>query len=303
MPRKARSEPFSAFVRQQTQLNQNYSCTSYVFDHLKIMSTDFNYTRAIVSGVPSSLPANAQSMTKPSEPVNLEKARQQHSAYKATLKQLGLQVIEIPPNEDLPDCVFVEDAAVCVDNNALICNLGHESRRGEAAAMKEVLKKLGFDLVEMKEPARLDGGDVLFTGKEFFVGISKRSNKEGAETLAKAFPSLPVSTINVKGHLHLKSTMTMLAPDTIVTSDDETALAAWNELVSKAKYQYKRVVVPESFAANCLFINGTVVHRPEKEIPKSYPIYKGLKDPKVEMEISEFHKVDGCLTCRSILLK
>jgi dimethylargininase len=169
--------------------------------------------------------------------------------------------------------------------------------------MKEALGGLGFDVIEMQEPARLDGGDVLFTGREFFVGVSTRSNKESVEAVAKAFPGFPVSAIKVVEHLHLKSMMTMAGPDTVVIGASKVASDAWNELESKAKFKYQKIVLPEDHAANCLYINGTLVHLADHEIPGSISIYRNLPGPKIELENSELHKADGCLTCNSILLQ
>lgn len=266
------------------------------------MSSKFQYTRAIVCGVPSSLPAEAQRLEESNEGIDLLKARKQHAEYVFTLKKLGLDVTELNPDEKCPDCVYVEDTAVCLDNTALISILGHQSRRPEALRMKETLEGLGFNVIEMQEPALLDGGDVLFTGKEFFVGLSTRSNKEGVEALAKAFPEHPVNSIKVVDHLHLKSMMTMAGPDLIVVGASKVATDAWNELESKAKFKYEKIVVPEDHAANCLYLNGTIVHLPAHEIPQSISVYRELPGPKIELQNSELHKADGCLTCNSILL-
>ncbi|XP_031561025.1 N(G),N(G)-dimethylarginine dimethylaminohydrolase 1-like [Actinia tenebrosa] len=266
------------------------------------MSSKFEYTRAIVCGIPSSLPAQAQRLEEPGEGVDLLKARKQHAEYVSTLKKLGLEVTEMTPDENCPDCVFVEDTAVCVDNSALIPILGHQSRRPEASRMKDTLEGLGFNVIEMQDPAILDGGDVLFTGREFFVGVSTRSNMEGVAELAKAFPEYPVNSIKVVEHLHLKSMMTMGGPDVIFVGASKVASDAWNELESKAKFKYQKLVLPEDHAANCLYLNGTLVHLAPHEIPESISVYRKLPGPKIELENSELHKVDGCLTCNSILL-
>lgn len=266
------------------------------------MSSKFEYTRAIVRGVPSSLPAQAQRLEEPDEGIDLLKARKQHAEYVSMLKKLGLQVTEMETDENCPDCVFVEDTAVCLDNTALLAAMGHQSRRPESSRMKETLEGLGFNVIEMQDPARLDGGDVLFTGKEFFVGLSTRSNKESVEALAKAFPEYPVNSIKVVEHLHLKSMMTMAGPGVIVVGASKVATDAWNELESKAKFKYQKIVVPEDHAANCLYLNGTIVHLAPHEIPESISVYRELPGPKIELENAELHKADGCLTCISILL-
>ena len=265
-------------------------------------SSRFQFSKAIVCGVPKSLPVAAQRQNDSSEPVELSKALKQHAEYVRALKILGLQVTELPAAEEYPDCVFVEDVAVVCDGIALVPRLGHPSRRGESVRMKEVLQGLGLSVVDMEEPAALDGGDVLFTGKEFLVGLSKRTNQQGLDSLAKAFPSYPVTGIPVTGQLHLKSMMTMAGPHLIAVGGSSDSATAWNEIEKKAKFQYERFMVPDDRAANCLFANDTLFHLTEAEIPNSYGEFKQLPGAKVELENSELYKVDGCLTCLSILI-
>lgn len=263
---------------------------------------NFLYSKAIVCGVPSSLPALAQRQNDSLGTVDYNKAVRQHAKYVATLKNLGLEVIELPADEDYPDCVFVEDAAVVCDGVALVARLGHSSRRGESTRMKRVLQDVGLTVEEMEEPAILDGGDVLFTGKEFLVGLSGRTNQQGLDSLAKAFPNYPVTGITVKDRLHLKSMMTMVGRDIIAVGGSDASKTAWNEIQKKAKYQYKKFMVLEDKAANCLFVNNTLVHLPASEIPSSYDLFKQFPGRKVELENSELYKVDGCLSCLSILM-
>lgn len=262
----------------------------------------FHYTGAIVCGIPSSLPDAAQRLSDPPEPVNYNKAVQQHLAYVRALKDLGLQVTELPTDEEYPDCVFVEDVAVVCDKVALLARLGHTTRRGEAAKMKTTLQKLGLEIEEMQEPAALDGGDVLFTGKEFLVGLSTRTNQAGINCLAETFPSYPVTAVPVTEHLHLKSMMTMAGDDIVVVGESEEAKNAWSEVEKKARFRYEKLSVPEDTAANCVFVNGTLLHLPAHEIPNSIEVFNQIKGPKIELENSELHKVDGCLTCLSILI-
>ena len=262
----------------------------------------FQYKKAIVCGVPSSLPAEAQRQNDSCEPIDFDKAVRQHSDYVSALKKLGLEVIELSALEAYPDCVFVEDVAVVCEGVALIARLGHPTRRGEEARMRTTLQDLGLRVEEMKEPAVLDGGDVLFTGKEFLVGLSKRTNKHGVDTLAKTFPNFPVSEIPVTRHLHLKTMMTMGGPDLIVVGGSDEAARAWTEVQTKVKFQYKKLLVPDCKAANCVYLNGTLVHLAASEISNSVAAFQQLPGPKIELENSELSKVDGSLTCLSILV-
>ncbi len=137
----------------------------------------FQYSRAIVGSVPNSFVHDSLRHNEPKDLISLERARQQLSGYIDNLKGLIPTVVQVPVDERYPDLVFVEDPAVVLENTALLTQMRPRSRAGEAKPMRPVLDELGFDIVEMKEPgAYLDGGDVLFTGREFLVGLSGRTN-------------------------------------------------------------------------------------------------------------------------------
>nr|XP_046209377.1 N(G),N(G)-dimethylarginine dimethylaminohydrolase 1-like isoform X2 [Oncorhynchus gorbuscha] len=191
-----------------------------------VMTGFGNFTHAVVRAIPSSLAKEALRMNVLD--VDLVKAQREHEVYVGVLKhKLGLQVIELPADESLPDCVFVEDVAVVCGDTALITRPGAESRRKETEAMRRALKELDLNIVEMSdENATLDGGDVLFTGREFFVGLSKRTNQKGAEILADVFKDYAVSTVPVTDGLHLKSFCSMGGPGLIVIGTSEPAQKA-----------------------------------------------------------------------------
>jgi len=141
----------------------------------------FYYSRVVVaSGVPSSFVSDSLREKEPDEPIDLAKARLQHSNYVWQLKQLVDNVVYVPMDERYPDVVYVEDPVVVFDGTALITKIGHPTRIGESRNMKRVLANLDFRIVELSDispNATMDGGDVLFTGKEFLVGLSTRTNK------------------------------------------------------------------------------------------------------------------------------
>nr|CAH17923.1 dimethylarginine dimethylaminohydrolase [Suberites domuncula] len=268
----------------------------------------FTYTKAVVCGIPASLPATALRMEETDEPVDLGKARQQHEDYLQVLTELVGEVHVIPTDERYPDCVFVEDPVVVCGDTALITIPGHESRRGETVAMKEAMEKIGLKIVEMLDPGRMDGGDVLFTGKEFFVGQSQRTNKHGLQQLAAAFPNFPVTGIPVREGLHLKSFLSMATPNHIAMGSSSAALDAKQliETEGKFKYSYRYLQVPDDIGANCLYINGTIVHANNETFPKSCKVFEKFVDADVKAKIalsaSEVNKVDGCFTCCSVLI-
>ena len=144
---------------------------------MSVGSRIFHFSKAIVREIPDTLADQALRMNEPSSPVDLERARLQHSHYVSRIRQLVPEVLVLPADNSQPDCVFVDDPAVVCNDVALICRMGHESRRGEAAVLKKALETFGLRTVEMTQPARMDGGDVLFTGREYFVGLSSRTNE------------------------------------------------------------------------------------------------------------------------------
>jgi dimethylargininase len=152
-------------------------------------------------------------------PIDFERARVQHEAYRALLRELGCEVVGIPADAAFPDCVFVEDAAVVLDELAVITNPGAASRRGETAAVAEALRP--YRTVVSMEPgpaATLDGGDVLVAGRTIFVGRSARTNDRGiAAFRALVAPhGYDVRAVDVTGCLHLKSAVTLVADDALL---------------------------------------------------------------------------------------
>ncbi|RVE73586.1 hypothetical protein OJAV_G00032670 [Oryzias javanicus] len=242
--------------------------------------------------------------------VDLDKARGEHDAYVQVLRtRLGLEVVELPADEALPDCVFVEDAAVVCGDTALITRPGAESRRRETDLMKEALKDLNMNIVEITdENATLDGGDVLFTGREFFVGLSKRTNQRGAEILADAFKDYAVSTVPVLEGLHLKSFCSMGGPGLIVIGSSDHAQKALKIMQQMSDHRYDKLTVPDDLAANCIYMNlpnkgHVLLHCTTEEFPESVKVFEKLKDHML-IPVSNLEKVklDGALTCCSVLI-
>ncbi|GCC21489.1 hypothetical protein chiPu_0019961 [Chiloscyllium punctatum] len=176
-------------------------------------------------------------------------------------------------------------------------------------SVKQTLERLKFNIVEMKdETATLDGGDVLFTGKEFFVGLSSRTNQRGAQILADVFKDYAVSTVNVTGTLHLKTFCTMAGPDLIAIGSSVDAEKTLEQMLSLSDHSYSTLVLPDDEAANCVYLNSPekghiLLHRTAKEFPESAKIFKSLVNyTLIPVSNTELAKVDGSLTCCSILL-
>ncbi|XP_066529462.1 N(G),N(G)-dimethylarginine dimethylaminohydrolase 1 isoform X3 [Hoplias malabaricus] len=175
--------------------------------------------------------------------------------------------------------------------------------------MKKALTDLDLNIVEMTdESATLDGGDVLFTGKEFFVGLSKRTNRRGAEILADAFKDYAVSTVPVLDHLHLKSFCSMAGPGLIAIGSSEAAQKALKTMQQMSDHKYDKLTVPDDAAANCIYMNlpgkgHILLHCTPEEFPESSKVFEKLKDHMlIPVPNSEKMKVDGGLTCCSVLI-
>ncbi|XP_043376034.1 N(G),N(G)-dimethylarginine dimethylaminohydrolase 1 isoform X1 [Dermochelys coriacea] len=304
-------------------------------------------SHAVVRALPESLRQHALRIEKGQE-VDFARAEREHQLYVAVLKsKLGLQVLELPADESLPDCVFVEDVAVVCEETALITRPGAPSRRKETEpvkmqmhgikpkisvgnvckeqlfregsrvcckawqvdAMKKALESLNLNIIEMTdENATLDGGDVLFTGREFFVGLSKRTNQRGAEILADTFKDYAVSTVPVYDSLHLKSFCSMAGPNLIAIGSTEAAQKTLKTMQQMSDHRYDKLTVPDDAAANCIYLNipgkgHVLLHRAPEEYPESAKVFEKLKDHMlIPITNTEMEKVDGLLTCRSVLI-
>ncbi|XP_041480883.1 N(G),N(G)-dimethylarginine dimethylaminohydrolase 1-like isoform X2 [Lytechinus variegatus] len=276
----------------------------------KDLERKFQAKFAIVRRVSSTLVEQALRSDESGGKPDLALAREQHDKYISCLRNLNIDVHEFDSDDRLPDCCFVEDVAVCHDGIALISRPGHPTRREEVDVVRRVLSfDLGQKVVDMAEVegATLDGGDVLFTGKEFFVGLSKRTNMKGALFLADTFSNYPVSPIKLSdGSLHLKSFMSMAAPEVIAVGSSKEAQKALKEIECKATFTYRKITLPDDGAANCVYVNKTLIHCSHEDFPESVKKFEELFGHtlnRIEMPNSEFKKVDGALTCRSILIQ
>ncbi|XP_040216491.1 N(G),N(G)-dimethylarginine dimethylaminohydrolase 1 isoform X1 [Rana temporaria] len=266
-------------------------------------------THAIVRAIPDSLSQQALRIADSGE-VDTARARREHELYTRVLRdKLGLQVIELEADSSMPDAPFVEDIAVVLNETALVTRPGAASRRKEVEGVKKALQDLQLNVVEMTdENATLDGGDVLFTGREFFVGLSKRTNQRGAEILADTFKDYAVSTVPVLDNLHLKSFCSMAGPNLIVIGSSEPAQKALKTMQQMSDHRYDKLTVPDDAAANCIYLNipgkgHVLLHRAPEEYPESVKVYEKLKEHMlIPVANSELAKVDGCLTCSSLLI-
>ena len=217
----------------------------------------------------------------------------QHQAYIDVLRSLGLEVIVLQAELKYPDAYFVEDVAVVTRDIAVITNPGAQARRGEEDSIEPVLRRYR-QTVRIQPPGTVDGGDVLMVGKHFFIGVSERTNPEGATQLGGILQRYDntFTLVPVAAGLHLKSSVNYVGGDTLLISElftDRTEFIGYSKII---------VSQSESYAANTLWLNDHLL------IPEGFPETKrrlaasGL--PVTELNVSEAQKMDGGLTCMSI---
>jgi dimethylargininase len=226
-----------------------------------------------------------------------ERALRQHAAYCEALERCGLELTQLEPDERYPDSTFVEDTAVLIPATAILTQPGAASRIGEVVSIKEPLSRLFPRIDSIQEPGTLDGGDVCEAGSHFFIGLSQRTNEAGAGQLAKllgscGYTSSFVDIRNVEGILHLKSGLAYLGDNRLVVIE---ALANREEFRG---YELVHVNVDEAYAANCVRVNDFVL------IPAGYRAFeqtlRGLGYETIALEMTEFQKMDGGLSCLSL---
>ncbi|KAI8514370.1 N(G),N(G)-dimethylarginine dimethylaminohydrolase 1 [Branchiostoma belcheri] len=263
------------------------------------------YTRAVVRQISSKL-NEATRMEGFDEIADVDKAKEEHACLVQALKDLGLEVTVLPAEDSMPDCAFVEDCCVVLGNRALVTRPADDCRRLEVDSIERCMTDLGLEVhrIAADSEATLEGGDVIFTGTEFFVGESTQSNKAGHKILAETFPEYPVHSISVHPpEVHLKGFAAMAAPGIIALVDGENGRNGWKEMCEKSNYKYKAIWLPEDCAENCIYVNGTIIHGPERQFPKSYKILtEALADyPRIEVSTEEVYKICAALTCQCLL--
>lgn len=230
------------------------------------------------------------------KPIDLAKARAQHHAYETLLAKCGAKVISLPEEPDLPDSMFVEDPAIVLDEVAIICALGTETRRKEAPSIATALERFR-KLAYIKLPGTLEGGDVLRIGKRVYVGVTRRSNPEGIRRLAVIVGAYgyELTAVPVTGCLHLKSAVTFLGKNTVLGN---RTWFDWNRLQG---FEWIDVHSAEPHAGNALQIGEMVIFPASFQRTAAQITQKGFK---LELlDISELQKAESGLTCSSLLFE
>ena len=229
-------------------------------------------------------------------PIDYDLAVRQHEEYCGMLARRGVAVTTLYDNLSCADCCFVEDTALIVDELAIIASMGVVSRRSETTAIASELAKYR-DLVCVSYPSTLEGGDVLQAGKNIFVGLSTRTNLRGIEEVVRILKSLDyrIFPVPVRGSLHLTTACSLI--------DDETVLInpRWADTQAFGDFRILHTPEDEPWGANTFRIGETVCM--EASFPKTVELVHELHDDLEVLNISEFLKAEGGLSCLSLLFQ
>jgi len=223
-----------------------------------------------------------------------EKTMRQHEAYIEAFKKCGCNVLVLEADDRYPDSTFVEDVAIVTENCAIITKPGAKSRKGEEKEIINALKKFYGNIEYLTREACLDGGDILRVENHFYIGQSKRTNAEGARQLTEILNKhgYTTSTVDVKHILHLKTGVVYLENNIFVATGEFKEHALFKNL------KMIKVDDNEAYSANCILINGNLIIPTGFIKSKKALVDAGFKT--IEVDMSEFAKMDGGLTCLSL---
>ena len=228
-------------------------------------------------------------------PVDVELAVQQWDGYVAALEANGWATTEVIPAPGLPDSAFIEDTMVVFRDVAVIARPGADERKPEVAAAADAVRAFGYRLVTIEAPATLDGGDVLKVGDTIYIGNGGRTNLEGIAQVAAAFEPLgaTVVTVPLTKVLHLKSAITALPDGTII---------GWPAAVDDVSLFENFVAVPEESGSHVVLLDENTVLL-SADCPQTAQMLRDRGLHVVTVDISEYIKLEGCVTCLSVRLR
>jgi dimethylargininase len=223
-----------------------------------------------------------------------DKALEQHKAYIQALKDCGLEVTVLSPDERFPDSTFVEDVALLTPGCAIFTNPGAPSRKGETALIREAVSRFYENTETIGAPGTIEAGDIMMIGSHFYIGISERTNPEGARQMIDILRrhGMDGMPIKMKEMLHLKTGMSYIENNHLLITGEFLRMSAFQS--------FDRLVVDEAeaYAANSVWINNKVL------MPMGHPNTKKLVEAAgyqvIEVDTSEFQKLDGGLSCLSL---
>ncbi|MDO5065464.1 MAG: N(G),N(G)-dimethylarginine dimethylaminohydrolase [Actinomyces bowdenii] len=227
--------------------------------------------------------------------VDLELAQRQWQGYVDALHEAGWETIEVAPAPDCPDAVFVEDAVVVYGGTAVVTRPGADERKPEVEAAEEAVRAAGYEVKRIEAPGTLDGGDVLKFGGTVWVGQGGRTNAEGVRQLAEHLAAEGARTVGVPltKVLHLKSAVTALPDGTVI---------GYEPLVDDPGVWERFLAVPEESGAHVVLLGGDRILM-AADAPQSAQLFRDRGYEVTEVDISEFEKLEGCVTCLSVRLR
>ncbi|XP_064649041.1 N(G),N(G)-dimethylarginine dimethylaminohydrolase 1-like isoform X4 [Lineus longissimus] len=262
------------------------------------MAAPFKYNYAIVSRIPDSF-------KKQHPDVDLEHARADLEKYVDLLRRLGIDVLELPADEKHPECVNVDDTAVVINGTALMCC--PPERQGEVNVIRQTLRReLGLKIVEIQNPSKvaLEGGDVLFTGKEIIVALSQQTNEAGAQAVASAFPEYATTPVKIPNGYHLKDLVCMAGRDIMIHGSSRTVEDIMRNIRRACSYGYRRIHLEDDHGANLCYINGTLCHLGHQHVSRAtYGTLENKIDfPRQALDMESLLKGESCLTRVAMLV-
>ena len=250
------------------------------------------FSKAIVRSPGNSL-VNGITSANIGQP-DYNKALQQHQQYILALQQCGLEVTVLPADEDYPDSTFVEDTALCTPHCVIITRPGAETRRGEIDSIRKALSSFYTAIEQIQAPGTLDAGDIMMVGSHYYIGVSARTNHEGARQMISILEKygLTGSEVVLSEVLHLKTGVSYL---------ENNHLLACGEFLESEVFQFftrLEVDADESYAANSVWVNDTVL------VPAGFPKTQAMIEEAgyatIDVDVSEYQKIDGGLSCLSL---
>jgi dimethylargininase len=229
------------------------------------------------------------------QPVDAEFARTQWAGYVAAMESAGWETIEVPGGEAFPDGAFIEDTMVVYRDVAVIARPGAEARRDEVPDAEKAVAGLGYAIHRVEPPGTLDGGDVLKVGETIYVRSGGRTNDDGVRQLREAFApeGATVVTVPITKVLHLKSAVTALPDGTVI---------GYPPLVDDPSVFPRFLAVPEESGSHVVLLGeGRLLL--SADCPESAALFAGLGYEPVPVDIGEFQKLEGCVTCLSVRLR
>ncbi len=258
------------------------------------MAREFKHT--IVRRPGRSLANGITSAPELGQPV-YENAIVQHDNYMEVLKQCGVDVTVLEASEEFPDSCFIEDNALCTPNVVIISRPGAPTRQREVQLpdLREALSKFYDNIEEIVEPGTIEPGDIMMVGDHYMIGLSDRTNEEGARQMIALLEKYGHTgeMVEMKDMLHFKTGVSYIENNTVIVLDTFADNPAFDN--------FEKVIVPteEAYAANSIWINGNVI------TPAGYPQTKAAIEALgrynvIECDTSEYRKVDGGLSCLSL---